>query len=368
MELSLLTENISTYLGLLTKVLSPNSQIPVLSSVLLETSVEGLIISATDLEFAVRITIPAKIEKEGGALVPGKQLLEVLSTLAHDKVSISQEKDTVVLTAGKNKFKFQSLPKEEFPKLYEEKGQKINNYTKEEYDKIFSKLVFAVSQDEARPHLTGVLVRQKNNKTDYVATDGYRLSLKRTQTKEGDSVPEEGVILSPRLLMEGLSIKDTKEITLYIQRTGNQAILETQGVILIGRLIEGTYPDYEGVLPRELGTEVVVDREEFLKGLKTVSVFARENANVINLQFQKGTVEMKAVSGSIGEGDVVMDATQTGEDTSINFNVRFLLDFLKVVSSKNITIKLNGPMDPAQFETTEDKEFLHVIMPVRIQE
>lgn len=368
MKANFLTENLQPFIGLLGRVLSPHSQIPVLSSVLIEATKEGLTLSATDLEFGVKVKILAKTEEEGGVLVPGKQILEVLASLPHDKASLSQEKDTLILKTNSNTFSFQSLPKEEFPKLLEEKGEKAAEFTGGEFGDIFGKLVYAVSQDEARPHLTGVHISKKDSRVDMVATDGFRLSLKKGAGVGSEEFAQGGVTISSRLVSEGLSIKDAEKITLYIHSQNNQAILETKDVMLIGRLIEGTYPDYERALPKELKTSLTVDKENLVKSLRTVSVFARENANVVNLSVTKGILELKANPSSLGEADAQIDCLQKGEDVSIAFNIKFLQDFLKNVLEKQVVIKINSPSEPAQLEIPEDKNFLHVIMPVRVQE
>lgn len=366
MEVEFLTENLIEYLSLLGKIIPAHSQIPVLSSILLEATPTEFILSSTDLEFGVRVVIPAKIAKPGGALVPGRQFVEILSSLTREKARLVQEKDQLVLHTGSGSFKFQALPKDEFPRLFEEKGDKMGEFNQSTFQSIFSKLIFAVSQDDSRPHLTGIYVVKKEGRTDYVATDGYRLSLKRVpdaNVTEG----AEGLILSTRLIAEGLSLKGGN-VVLDVYKKGNQAILESGGALLVGRLIEGSYPDYEKVVPKELKTSIVLDREEFLRLLKVTSVFARENANVINCNVTLGSLQLQVDSTSLGEAESKIDGKQEGDDNHIAFNVKFLLDFLRSVDGKTVTLQLNSPFEPALFTTDDDPEFLHVIMPVRVQE
>lgn len=367
MEVEFLTENLIEYLSLLGKIIPSHSQIPILSSVLLEVTASEFILSSTDLEFGVRVVIPAKIEKSGGVLVPGRQFVEILSSLTREKARLYQEKDQLVLTSGSGSFKFQALPKDEFPRLFEEKGEKVGEFTQSLFQNIFSKLIFAVSQDESRPHLTGVYVVKKEGCVDYVATDGYRLSLKRVRDASVVGEGSEGLILSPRLIGEGLGLKGGKT-SLYVYKKGNQAILESGGALLVGRLIEGAYPDYEKVIPKELKTSIKLDREEFLRLLKVTSVFARENANVINCNITLGALRLQVESSSLGEAESKIDGQQVGDDNHIAFNVKFLLDFLRSVNGKTVTLQINSPFEPALLTTDDDPEFFHVIMPVRVQE
>lgn len=367
MNVNFLTENIYEYLSLLGKVIPSHSQIPLLSSVLLEATPTEFKLSVTDLEFGVTVAIPAKIEESGGLLVPGKQFVEILSSLPHEKAQLTREKEQLVLSSASGSFKFQALPKDDFPRLFEEKGEKVGEFNTEIFQNIFTKLIFAVSTDDSRPHLTGIYVVKKEGQVDLVATDGYRMSLKRVSggnwKDEGD-----GLILSPRLIMEGLSLKNTDKIGLFIHRKGNQAILEAGGAMLIGRLIEGQYPDYEKVLPKESKTSIVLDREEFQRLLKVTSVFARENANVINCSITLGALHLQVASSSLGEAESKIEGQQTGDDNTIAFNIKFLQDFLRSVQGKKITLHINSPFEPALFTTDDDPDFKHVIMPVRVQE
>lgn len=367
MKASFLTENVQDVLSLLGKTIPLHSQIPILSSVLLEVTTQGIFLTTTDLEFGTRIFIPAKTEEEGAVLIPGKQFIEILTSLGKEKVTLSQIKDQVVLTSSSGDFSFQVVPKEEFPRLFEEKGEEIGEYTVAEFSQIFSKLVFAVSQDESRPHLTGVYVVKKEGVIDYVATDGFRLSLERVPLEKGTLKLEEGIILSPRLIQEALSLKTAEKIKLFIYRKGNQAIIETDKTLLIGRLIEGSYPDYERVIPKSDKTTITLDREEFQKTLKVASVFARDNANVILFKIEGDTLLLSASSSGLGDAAAKIDGKKEGEDNSISFNVKFVLDLLRSVTGKTISMSLSSSFEPAIFKT-DDKDYLHVIMPVRVQD
>jgi len=367
MEVNILTENLTENVSLLGKIIPSHSQIPILSSLLLEATQDSLILSSTDLEFGVRVSIPAKIEKTGGVLVPGRQFIEILSTLGREKARLYQEKDQLIISSPSGSFKFQVLPKDEFPRLFEEKGEKAGEFTQGEYQTIFEKLIFAVSQDESRPHLTGIYVVKTEESIDFVATDGYRMSLKKIRGKTLAGI-DGGFIVSPRLISEGLSLKNEKKLDLHIYKGGNQAILEAGGVLLVGRLIEGQYPSYEKVIPKDSKTSITLDREELLKLLKTVSVFARENANVINCSVNLGAFHLQVATNSLGEAESQLDGKQEGDDNQIAFNIKFLMDFLRSVGGKTITIKLNSAFEPALLTTDDDPDFLHVIMPVRVQE
>jgi DNA polymerase-3 subunit beta len=366
MRAEFLTENIENVLPTLSKILPLHSQIPVLSNLLIEATPAGLFIYATNLELGIKIKIPAKIESVGATTVPGKQFIEVLSAFPKDKVSISLEKEKLIVSSRGNKVIFQTIPREEFPTLYEEKGQKIKTFTRDELQKVFSKIIFAASADESRPELTGILVAQKNNHIDFVATDGFRLSLKRLEdSKIFDE--ESFVILPSRAVGEALSLKEEK-IDLYLYKKSNQVIFETENILLVGRVINGEFPNYERVIPQSNKTDITLDKEEFLQKLRLSSVFARESANIVKIRAESGKIKIFAQSAGLGEGEAVIDANQKGEDNEIAFNVKFLSDVLKNIDSKEVNMRISSPVEPAVFRTEEDKGFTHIIMPVRVQE
>ncbi len=367
MKAEFLVENIEKFLPTLSKILPIHSQIPVLSNLLLEATDKGLYIYSTNLEIGVKIKIPAKIGENGAVCVPGKQFIEAISSLPKDKVVISIEKDTLKLVCRQNSISFQTIAKEEFPSIFEQKGEKIKTFSEQELGNIFSKLTFAVSLDESRPELTGILFSQKKGHVDFVATDGFRLSFKRLKGYDIFK-EEESMIFPSKLITEALLLKESKGITMYVYEKANQVLFETEDTILVGRLINGEFPNYERVIPASGKTKIIVDSEDFMQKLRLSSIFARESANIVNIKVEKGTIKIHARSSGVGEGEAVLEGKQEGEDNEIAFNVKFLLDLLKNLSNKNVTMQLSSAVEPALFRTEDDPDFLHIIMPVRVQE
>ncbi len=366
MKAEFLIENVERFLPIISKILPIHSQIPVLANLLIEAQDSGLFISSTNLEIGIRIKIPAKVEETGATTVPGKQFLEALSSFPKDKVSISLEKEKLTLLGRGNKVVFQTISKEEFPTLFEEKGEEIYAFKTDELKQIFAKIIFAVSLDEARPELTGILISQKEESIDFVATDGFRLSLKKIKNKK---ILEEGdtLILPSKIIAEALSLKD-EIIKMYIYKKSNQVIFETEDTILIGRLINGDFPNYERVIPKTNKTRATVDREEFLQKIRLSSVFAREAANIIKIMVLEHEIKILSSAASLGEGEATLEAEIEGEENEIAFNVKFLNDVLKTLSSKNVEMELSSGVEPALFKTTDDPDYVHIIMPVRVQE
>jgi len=369
MKIECLVENLEKALSIVTKALPTRAQIPVLSNILVEATEKGFFLTATDLEFGVKIKIPAKVEEEGAVTIPGRQFAEVIHSLPKDKVAFHTEKEAFVLTSRSNTISFQTISRDEFPDLVEKSGEKACSFTASEFHKIFVPLVFAVSQDNARPQLTGILFMQKEDSIDFVATDGYRLSLKSLPQTLIEETGR-GLILSSRVIEEVLSLRlDAKtSIDIYVLQSGNQVVFEAGDVMLVGRLIDGEFPSYQKVIPTEFKTRFEVDRDELEQALRLVSVFAKENANIAKLKITDGVLYFYARTQGVGEGEIKTDVEQEGESNEIAFNVKYLLDLLKNTDGKKIVGQLNSALEPGVFRLADDTSFLHVVMPVRVQE
>lgn len=366
MKVQLLVENIEPFLSSLAKALPNHSPVPILMNVLIEATQSGIYFSATDLEMGIKVKVSGKIDAEGAVTVPGKQLLEVLNSLPKGKVHLTYEKESFTIDSAGGIITLQTIPKEEFPKLFEEKGEKVHTFSKTELKDIFSKILFSASLDDSRAELTGVYIVQKETGVEFVATDGYRLSLKRIPNKK---LLDEGVgmIISAKVIQEALAL-NTETMDMYVYNEGNQVLFEAQDLVLVGRLIQGNFPNYERVIPDGGTTTAVVDVEEFGKAIKLSSVFARASANIVRVKIADKQLRLYSRSSGVGEGDVKIAVEQTGEESEIAFNVKYLSDLLRVVEEKRITLAISGPLAAALITLEKDTNFLHVIMPVRVQE
>ena len=365
MKVSLLAENITNTLPLLNKILPSHSQVPILSNILLLADSPGFYVKATDLELGVEIKVPAKIEEEGLVTVPGKEFIEALSNFPKDKIIIETKEEKVVLTSRGNTVSFNTISGKEFPSLYKEKGVGVSVFTIEEFVDIFSYLTFAVSTEEARPQLTGIYIDKKEGAVNFVATDGYRMSVKTVKSVK--SKIEESLIVSVKLVNEVLSLKKTDSVTLLINKKENQTIFEVGDIILIGRMLEGSFPDYEKVIPKTGKTTAIINREQFLQNIRLASVFAKDASNIVNMEVKGNAISLSTKTQGVGEGESVMEVKQVGEDNKIAFNARYLFDLVKTVAEKEITLKLNSTNEPALFEIKE-KSFKHVIMPIQAED
>lgn len=369
MNVSVLTEHLQKKLPFLTHAISSRSQLPILLYLLLETRDGKLYMSATDLEIGIETNIPATIHEEGGVTVPARLFVELINSLPAGKLMLEVKGTTLEIRSNKTKTELVTMSKEEFPVLFEEKGNLIAQIKSTTLQKDLGRVVFAASPDTTRPSLSGVLMKRKEQGFLLVATDGYRLSLQQNTAENNEEKKEEKTLLIPsRVIREIISLKEAEEIQIFVSPKNNQVLFFQSETILVGRLIEAEFPNYEKIIPANYSTKVSFDREEFQKAVKVCAIFARDAGNIIKLSLQNSMIVVSAHTPSIGENIFNVDAKIEGEEKEIAFNAKYLLDVLANVTADTMTLEMTGPLNPGVFRIVDDASFLHLIMPIRTQE
>src|SRR3989344_3692303 len=347
MKVSFLSENINKKISFVNHAVSNRSTLPILLNFLLLAKKGKFSISATDLEIGIEISVAANIEEEGGITVPAKTFYELLGNIPKGKVNLYTKDNALFFEADRIKTVFQTISADEFPKIYEEKGEKIATIDSKALSSDLPKVVLAAANDAGRPALSGILMK-KEEKGGFlmVATDGYRLSLKKgwSGEKRVEKKGQEALLVPARLIRELVSVKDwAGDIEVYSSSSNNQILFFLEDAVLAGRLIEAEFPNYEKIIPSDFSTSISFDREEFQKAVKTCSIFARESANIIKLSLLKNKIVVSASAPSLGETSVEVEAALEGEENEIAFNARYLLEFLGSVDSEKIIFEMTGP-------------------------
>lgn len=374
MKVSLISENLQKKVLFVSHAISTRSQLPTLLNFLIEAGDGKLTISATDLEVGIMADVPAKTEKKGSSTVPAKTFVEIMGTVSSGKINLETTQEGLVLTGEREKTVFQTAPADEFPKLYKNKGKQVMVLRKETVGKDFSKVVFAASLDLERPALSGVLIKEEKDGFLLVATDGYRLSLKKHALQSAKKTREEeavSMLVPSRVIRELVQMeKDAgdEDIGVYVSKEKNQIIFSQNDTTLIGRLIEAEFPNYEKIIPTDFSTKTVFERESLQKAIKAGYVFARQTAGIVKLSVEKDKILVSANAPSVGKNLIEVEAKTTGEENEIAFNARYLLDFLSNSTSETISFEMTGPLNPGVFRETDDPSFMHLIMPIRVQQ
>lgn len=380
MKTFVLQENFNKGLNLISRVISSKPPLPILSNVLLSTEEGKLKLTATNLEIGINFWLPAKKIKSGKFTIPAKDLTEFVSSLPPGKINLEQKQERLTLVSGAYKATFNGMPATEFPEVPSLKGKKSKLKISKKFElevKQFVRAVnavgYAAAVDETRPVLTGIHLSSLDSRLQLVATDGYRLGLKKI--KIGKKIDISTLIIPARALLEVVKIieaeaeaeKDQGLQTAITEET-KQTVFSYGNAEVVARLIEGEYPDFSKIIPEKGESEAVIDKEEFNKAIRAASIFARRSANIVKLAFSSSGLTVQANAPEIGENEIKLPIKYDGEKVEIAFNCRFLQDFLNSFDQDVFILGFSGSLKPGLFTGEKDASLLHVIMPVRLQE
>ncbi len=376
MKFSISSDRLKEALAKVSTVVPSKTTLPILQDILFELNGNTLTLTATDLEISVRMTLdPVDGEEDGAVAIPEDKLTSVVKALPEGLLLRFEtlDSDRVVITTNKGgEYKMSAEPSESFPSIPEMIGGDLGIEIGGEILKdIIEDTVFATSKEELRPATTGVLFQFKENELIAVATDGYRLvKITRKGLEKANSISSDGVIVPAKTLqIIAKSIEDEDTCSISINEKHIQ--FSTESLTIISRLIDEKYPNYESVIPYENNKELVVERELFLSTVKRVSIFANSTTNQIKFTLDpSGYVEISAEDIDFGgSAKERLNCTYNGEPMEIAFNAKFIIDILGHLDSEQVMFKFGSPTRAAivqPYETSEDKEILMLVMPMRL--
>lgn len=350
-------------LGVVTKALSSRTTLPILSGILISAADGAVVLQSTDLEISIKHTVSAGVEDTGSAVLPGRLLSEVVRSLPEAAVHIETSSfDQVKVVCGTSSFTLRSLSPEDFPKFPEvSPGQKVS-IPSETLRSLVRKVSRAVSRDEARPILTGILMVIDGTTVRMVATDSYRLAIAEAELPE--PVDERIEIVVPGKALEEIPKLAGGVESVSMGIAENQIVFEFGSSIYVTRRIEGAFPNYRQLVPQDGETKVTVARSEMEDAAKRVSLLAQHNAP-LRVKVSDNTITLTAQTQDVGEAsEDLMVATQ-GEPIEIAFNHAFLVDGLASSDDESLTFMASSPLKPGVFRSTEGDSFTYLIMPVR---
>jgi len=369
MKVQILQENFSKALSVASRFASSKAQLPVLGNIYLSAQKNRLQIISTNLEISVATSIGAQVEKPGEITVPARVISELVSNLNPGALRIEAEKEQLKITSANFSSSISGMNASDFPEVPKALGREVLPLPKEELLKAISQVAFSASIDETRPILTGVLFIFKKGGVVLVSTDGFRLSQKKLGLKGFEK--EKKVILPRSVLSEVARLAEEENLSFSFENEGNQVIFGLGDTILSSRTLEGEFPDFERIIPKASVIKVALDKEDLLRSVKLASVFARDSANIVNFGVKKNSVTVSAESQLAGSQESEIEARVEGGAPAVGFeiafNYRFLEEFLHAAYGEEVNIALSNASAPAVFTDPSDNDFLHLIMPVRIQ-
>ncbi|MEA2646639.1 MAG: polymerase subunit beta [Chloroflexota bacterium] len=376
MKLTCSPDALGHALQVVSRAVSPRTTLPILNNVLLETSPEGLRLTATNLEIGIVDHVDAEVQAEGAVTLPAKLLTEFVAQLHDSQMELELDAKTQTLSVRCGAYKdvkIKGIEAGEFPALpAREDGVKVI-LDQAELIPAIDQTVVAASNDDGRPVLTGVLTHVDGKNITLAATDGHRLAVRTltAQSADGGSGGEDGagesVIIPARALGElGRILKGEGTVEMALGRSGNHVFFKLPRIELMSRLIEGTYPNYSQVIPEQSNTTITVSTKELHERTRGVSIFARDSANVVRIKTEAGEISISANTSEVGSSEASVGAEIEGADIQIAFNSRYLLDVLSLVSTDKVAMGFNGPLSPGVVKPAGKDDYTYVIMPVRV--
>jgi DNA polymerase III subunit beta len=366
LKLTTKREELVAKLSVVSRAVSTRAATQALSGVLITATQGRVTLAATDLDMGLETTVEAEVETEGSVLLPGRLLAEVVRSLAEPMVEIElrEAEHDVEIRSGSSSFHLRVLPAEDFPKLPVASEQVLRIPAKELSASI-ELVARAASRDDMRPVLTGVFVTAGGTEMTMVATDSYRLAVKRTEL-EADLGGEIEANIPARALRELSRILSAEGVEeALVSLLPNQAVFQAGAIVLSTRLIEGQFPNFRQLLPESYEHDVRLPRSEFLDVTRRVSQLAQRNAP-LRLSFSSGELAISAETPDVGDARETMPAAFEGESLEIGFNPEFLKEGIESVEGEEVLLRLISPLRPGLLQSVEGEDLRYLVMPIRL--
>lgn len=343
---------------------------PILSNVLIETKNDEIIITATDLEVGIKCKYKANVVVEGKITISAKKLYEIIKELPNKEITFNSKNNFwVEIKCHKSIFNLVGLSPEEFPKFPTVESNSTIN--KKSISEMIDKTLFSVSNDETKFNLTGIYIRseelENTNNLIFVSTDGHRLSMiKRKNESLLDEKYKEGFILPKKGIVEIKKLLETMDENINIGICDNNFSINNNTTTLIMRMVDGDFPDYKRVIPEKGENIAVIDKDSFLHALKRISILSSEKSKGIKLHMQNDLLALTSSNPDLGDAKEEMEIIYNGDEISIGFNAKYIIDILQVINTDKVILNLKDNISPGRINPEGDEEHVSVIMPMRL--
>ncbi len=355
-------------LSLIQGVVEKKKTLPILLNVLIETTNDKIILTATDLEIGIKNTYDSNIIEPGSITVNAKKLFEIIKELPEEKITIkSKENNWIEIKCKNSKFNILALSPDEFPTINSNHSENSILISSKKLNEMIDKTFNSMSTDETKYNLNGIyLHKTENNNLRMISTDGHRLSLFQNEIEINNDIFEKGIIIPRKGIVELKKITENSENDLEISLLDNNLIVSNNETQLVIRLIDGDFPDYKRVIPTNLENSAIINTSKLLQALKRISILANEKSRGINLVLTENKLELNSSNPEYGNASDFIDINYIGLDINIGFNSKYLLDALVNIDSENIQIFISDNISPCLIKKENSESYQAVIMPMRL--
>ena len=345
------------------KITGKNLTLPVLSSILFIASGKSLKLRATNLSLGVEIEIPAKIEKEGIIAISGTTLAGVFSNIfQNENIKLESEDGNLLIKTKKNRIKLKGQTHDDFPTIPTVDGKTFEIESKKLVDGIKS-VYYSSSPSDIKPEISSVYIYSNEDNLVFVSTDSFRLAEKKIKMKKVEEIP--GILIPFRNVSEILRIFGEIQDNIRVCFNKNQISFSSEGVYLTSRVIDGVFPDYRQIIPKEFGVEAVVLKQDLLNALRISNIFSDKfNQITLSIKPKEKVFELSSQNNDVGENKTYLDAAIKGKDVLLGFNYKYFLDCFQSINTDSISIRLNQSSKPIVISGSSDNSFTYLIMPM----
>lgn len=353
-------------LGVATRAVSARNTLPILSNVLLEAKGDHVMLTSTDLDTSIRAQVIAFVERDGEVSVPASLLSDVVSRLPDAPITLELADGKVSVRSGKSNYTIVSLPAEDFPVVPQVRDGAVITLPQGTLKEMLRLTTFAAAKEENRSVLMGVLFEARGQTLTLVATDTHRLSWKQAELSSALEAPVSAIVPAKPLSELERVLRDTLEDTVSIRFGGSQVQFETGSVTLVSRVLDGTFPPYERLIPKNCERKLTFERAAMLDAMRRVQIVAK-NAMQRSVWRTKGdALEVTAESQDVGKAFEEVPIAMEGGDITIAFNAVFLNEVLGIVQGEKMTMEMQGPLQPSVMRADNKPDFLYLVMPMNV--
>lgn len=377
MKITCKQQDLSRGLSIVSHAVSNRTTLPILANILMATEHDRLKLSATNLEIGINCWIDAQVLEDGTTTIPAKFLTEFVGSLPPGSVemSVPEESHTLNIKAPGRSANIKGMDASEFPTIPTgEGGEPPVLLDAGQLKELIEEVAFAAADEDSRPVFTGVLVQVSEEKLTFAAADSFRLAVRRAPLP-GDDHPRGDILIPARTLIELARILPTEgPVQMIVTPNRSQVLFHTEQVDLVSRLIEGTFPNYRQIIPKEHTTRAVVETKEFAGVVKSAALFARDSSNITRIKInpggsdglEPGAVTVEATAEDLGDNVGTINAAVDGPELQIIFNVKYLADVLAVIDTPEVALEVTSATRPGVIRPVGPAEYTYVIMPMHI--
>jgi DNA polymerase III subunit beta len=366
MKFTCVKDNLREAIFLGERLVGKKLALPILNAILFTAERGKITLTTTNLETGIEVWINAKIEKEGRVAIPARIISSYISSLRDEQVSFSLEGDTLVVTSGGTKTHIKTFPPDEFPLLPKVSNGELVTFPSDQVKNALSHVVMSAAVSEIKPELASILFKFDATTCKITATDSFRLAEKKISLpKVPTNTPY--FLLPVRTALEIIKLLegDEKEVNMNVAK--NQIMITTGKFLLVSRLTEGVFPEYEKIIPSKFATEVRMKREDMLDILKVAGLFVGKLQDVtLEVDATKNTIQASTSNSEIGENTSKVTADVSGEPLRVSFNYRYLMDGISHLDSLDIIFAFASASGPLVMRNTNDTSYLYIAMPMKV--